>query len=384
MIVICDECGKKYRIDPSKIKGTEARFKCKSCNHIITVTKPEGREPTPQPPAPPPLREAARPAEAKTPPPQPKPRKKVDETTVVPVHRPKKRRVGLRQKMFVLFVFVPIVLMAAASLFYLQRLDSLSSLITNESTAVASQLAEAAIQEKARSTARQVSLYVSTHPNLRKENYNTTGDFTSVAVQKVGETGYTALYELPGYDGVWRTWAHVNPKIVSIDMASLKKPLGKSFPGFWKVYSGVEGGKESQGYYTWQDKDGKFRDKFMVCTPVEGTRFIIAATTYLDEFTRPVKKIEGRAEEIKTRTRNISAAILLGTLVLVGLIVAVYGNALVNKIKYLTDVAERISVGELDAEIELRSEDEIGDLGDAISRMQDSIRLSIERLRRRR
>jgi methyl-accepting chemotaxis protein len=176
----------------------------------------------------------------------------------------------------------------------------------------------------------------------------------------------------------------VNPKIIAIDMASLKKPMGKSFPGFWKVYSGVEGGKESQGYYTGQDKDGKFRDKFMVCTPVEGTRFIIAATTYLDEFTKPVKTIEKRAGEIKTRTRNISGAILLGTLILVGVIVALYGNALVNKIKHLTNVAERISVGELDAEIEMTSEDEIGDLGDAISRMQDSIRLSIERLRRRR
>jgi HAMP domain-containing protein len=47
-------------------------------------------------------------------------------------------------------------------------------------------------------------------------------------------------------------------------------------------------------------------------------------------------------------------------------------------------VAERISVGEMDAEIKIKSRDEIGDLAEAISRMQESIRLSIERLRRRR
>ena len=41
MIVICEECGKKYKIDPAKIKGEQARFKCKACSHIITVKKQE-------------------------------------------------------------------------------------------------------------------------------------------------------------------------------------------------------------------------------------------------------------------------------------------------------------------------------------------------------
>ena len=41
MIVICEDCGKKYRVDPLKITGTKAKFKCKSCGHIITITKPD-------------------------------------------------------------------------------------------------------------------------------------------------------------------------------------------------------------------------------------------------------------------------------------------------------------------------------------------------------
>ena len=52
--------------------------------------------------------------------------------------------------------------------------------------------------------------------------------------------------------------------------------------------------------------------------------------------------------------------------------------------EHLTDTADRISVGELDAEIEIKSNDEIGELSEAIVRMQESIRLSIERLRKRR
>jgi HAMP domain-containing protein len=41
-------------------------------------------------------------------------------------------------------------------------------------------------------------------------------------------------------------------------------------------------------------------------------------------------------------------------------------------------------VGDMDAEVNVQSKDELGDLSEAINRMQASIRLSIERLRRRR
>jgi HAMP domain-containing protein len=73
-----------------------------------------------------------------------------------------------------------------------------------------------------------------------------------------------------------------------------------------------------------------------------------------------------------------------GTLLLVGCVVLLYGQRLTSRIRSLTDVAERISVGDMDAEISIKSKDEIGDLAEAINRMQASIRLSIERLRRRR
>jgi len=111
---------------------------------------------------------------------------------------------------------------------------------------------------------------------------------------------------------------------------------------------------------------------------------IILQAPHLDEFTTPVKNLEKKAEAITTNTRNLNIAILACTLILVGFVVSWYGLRLTRKIKYLTDVAERISIGELDTEISLKATDEIGELRDAISRMQDSIRISIERLRQRR
>jgi methyl-accepting chemotaxis protein len=104
----------------------------------------------------------------------------------------------------------------------------------------------------------------------------------------------------------------------------------------------------------------------------------------LDEFTRPIKQLESEAEEQTKNARWFTYVILGVTLLLIGIIVSIYGHRLTGKIKSLTDVAERISIGDLGIEIETKSRDEIGELAEAISRMQESIRLSIERLRRRR
>ncbi|MGD2271943.1 MAG: HAMP domain-containing protein [Desulfobacterales bacterium] len=382
MIIICEECGKKYRIDPAKIKGQTAKFRCKACNQIITVSKPVATPPTP---APPPFVEpdveaaehsqATVASQAAAPPYKPKPRVSF---------ALKPQRVGVRARMMLLFFVLPIIFVALAGLLFLNEMNNLSSLITKESSKIVSRMAEDKIAGIARSVAVQCQLYLMSHPGLRKENYLRDNNFKRLAVQKVGLKGYTALYERPGSDGVWRTWAHVNPKIIGINMMDLKKALGRNFRGFWRVYIGVKNGKESRGYYTWQDKDGTFRDKFMVCTPIEGTPYVIAATTYIDEFTAPMNKLESTSMQLTRQTRNTVWSILGVTLLLIGLIVSYYGHRLAGRIKKLTEVADRISVGELDAEINITSRDEIGDLAEAIARMQDSVRLSIDRLRRRR
>ncbi|UCG06445.1 MAG: HAMP domain-containing protein, partial [Desulfobacterales bacterium] len=291
---------------------------------------------------------------------------------------------GIRAKMLLLFLFIPFLLMIGASLLYFWQLEQMSALLTRESTKMVNQLAEEKIADLSTAVAIQCRLYLLAHPELTKEDFMKDMGFKTLAVQKVGLTGYTALYQMPDPEGIWRTWAHVNPKIIGINMATLQEPMGRNFPGFWKIFSGVEGGKKAQGYYTWQDKDGTFRDKFMVCTPVAGTPYVVAATTYLDEFQGPVRKMDSSANILTENTRRYTLVILVGTLVLIGMIVSVYGHRLTGKIKSLTEITERISVGDLDAEVETKSKDEIGELAEAISRMQESIRLSIERLRRRR
>lgn len=379
MIVICEECGKKYQIDPSRIKGTGAKAKCKVCGNMMSISKPEGVPTEKQ------THDRVSDQAAATIGPESAPESEKEEEGPredEPVSK-KKKQLGLRAKIFLLFFVLPIVLIIAAGLLYLQQLSALSSLITGESTKMVTHLGEQIIAEKARSVASQVRLFLLNHPNLKREEFNHDETFREIAVQKVGLTGYTALHAVPDAEGIWRNWGHTNPNIVGLDMSTLKGPLGVNFPGFWRVFSAGKDGKESSGYYTWQEKDGSFRDKYMVCSPVVGTPYYVAATTYLDEFTQPVREMEAKAAAISAKTRNTVFGILLGTLILIGLVVALYGRLLTSRIRSLTDVAERISVGEMDAEIHINSKDELGDLAEAIGRMQESIRLSIERLRRR-
>lgn len=378
MIVICEACGKKYRIDPAKIKGRAASFKCRSCAHRIVVPKAPS---SPSGPATPKLASEPRATPESI-------AATVDDgaTTAISeagalrpktwapeTQRPRRAgRFGLQAKMLVLFLFIPMIFMAGASLFYTWQIKATTELLTRDSTKFVTQMAEEKIAGIAAAVAMQCKLYLLSHPELKKEDFSKDIGFKSLAVQKVGLTGYTALYQLPGTDGVWRTWAHINPKIIAIDMSRLKMSLKENFAGFWKIFSGVKGGRKSQGYYTWQDQDEKFRDKFMVCTPIAGTRFVIAATTYMDEFTGPVRMIESNARIFIGQAKMVILAMLGAIFLLIGLVVSIYGHRLTGKIRSLTAAADRIGGGELGMEIDTKSKDEIGDLAEAIAKMQDS------------
>ena len=301
---------------------------------------------------------------------------------------PQKKKLGLlriRGRMFILFFCIPISLVIAASLLYIWQISTLSSELAAGSSGTITRMSEEMVTGRAKEVASQCGVYLITHPELKRAFFNYDLKFKRIAVQKIGMTGYTSLYEVPKTDGIWRTWAHVDPNMIGADMATLKESLKENFPEFWKICTGVKDGKQSRGYFKWGDGQGTQREKFMVSLPVVGTPYAVAATASLDEFIEPVRFMQEGAALFALRTRNLVIAILVGTVILIGLIVAVEAYRLTAKIKYLTDVTERISVGDLDIEITgIKSRDEIGELADAITRMQESIRLAIKRLRERR
>jgi ABC-type amino acid transport substrate-binding protein/HAMP domain-containing protein len=99
--------------------------------------------------------------------------------------------------------------------------------------------------------------------------------------------------------------------------------------------------------------------------------------------TQAVKEMRTSSQKIRQTAIQTLTIIIGSTIVLIIFLVFLFGRRLTGNIKYLSGVADRISVGELDVEIKVASKDEIGELALAIARMQDSLRLSLDRLRRR-
>jgi methyl-accepting chemotaxis protein len=84
------------------------------------------------------------------------------------------------------------------------------------------------------------------------------------------------------------------------------------------------------------------------------------------------------------RTQEFALILLASTIVLVLFIAWFSARAIVTPIMKLTDATERMSLGELNVKIDVKSKDEIGLLAQAIGRMQTSLRLAMNRLRRKR
>lgn len=372
MNVACKKCGATYEIDPAKMVSDTVRFECKTCQNFVTITRSQLTDTAaafsgsgPISPDDAPLPRAAQPA----------PSEEKSET--------KLKGAGLRVKLSVFFVFL-IVAFAIQAGYLILQMNKITERFGKDGTRIIQDMAEEDILKTAEAVAKQVQLYLEAHPGLTKAQFMDDNRFRDIAIQKVGKNGYTALYEA-AEDGKWRTWAHKQPQICSPklpDMSVLKPKMGVNFAGFWKILTAVKSGRPAKGYYKWQEDDGSFKDKYMACVNVLGTRFNIAATTYIDEFTEPMQRL---AEQNQATTKSESiknGLIMIGILIIIAFVLFLFGGRLTANIKYLSEMTDRISLGDLDALIEVRSKDELGLLAESISRLQQSVKLSMKRLRK--
>ena len=197
----------------------------------------------------------------------------------------------------------------------------------------------------------------------------------------MGDTGYTAVHDNQGIN-----YFHSNQKIVGTDLHD----LSKSLPAFGKLMEASLKGPAS-GYYDWKDADGRIRPKYMYLTTVGDTDLIVAATTYIDEFSRPAMAMAGKMkgiertylEDYQNRIKIFYLVILCVVIVLL-LRITFYARSVIHPIRYLSEVADKISMGELDTEIRMKGKGEVGVLADSIERMQISVKAAIERLQKRR
>ena len=261
---------------------------------------------------------------------------------------------------------------------------ALGNSAVGDSTSALEELGEAAIKQKAIDVSKQVKIYLEGHPDLTADEIRKDPNLGQIAVQPVGQTGYTALYEKE--TGIMRF--HPNPSLIDYDMHGLSEKL----PSFWMVFQPSLRGSIFSGYYDWEDADGKIRPKFMYMVPVEGTIYMVAATTYIDEFSQTATITKSKiaaatsqtAEYIDKQirdTRNLFIGLLLAMLVVVVGLVFWLSIMITNPIKTLTRSSEIIGGGDLDYKVEIETGDELEDLANSFNKMASDLKRYIEELR---
>ncbi len=308
----------------------------------------------------------------------------------------KEPRIRIRTKMLISFLGLPLASMALFGIFALSDIRKigdyalvsgtvLGDSAANDSVKALEGLGEKIIEQKAADVALQCRIFVNTHPEMTIEDLQRNKEFQSIAVQSVGETGYTLIYEKK--TGIMRF--HPNPDLINFDMHNWQKKL----PDFWRIFENTFDGKPNSGYYAWQDVDGKIRPKFMAIVPVKGTPLMVAATTYIHEFSIPMeetrKKIDLATRNIHThvdQTLNDIYTAFINFMIIMFIAVSVISfwlaRTITTPIIALTRGVRAIGRGELDHRVEVTTDDEFEVLARAFNKMTSDLKEHMSELAR--
>ena len=283
---------------------------------------------------------------------------------------------------FLLISLVPLTLTGVAGYYHITKISQLALVQTRESL---KKLGEAMVEQKAADIVKTVQIVIKHIREYHQEGETFNWEdlrydplFMTAAVQTVGKTGYSGMVMKKGKKII--TFLHPNPKLIGVDLA----PIAKKNKEFWRIIQEPKPGERfSKGYYDWKEPDGHIERKFMVVMPVPNTPLMVVATLYTKEIEAPLKDLKATFEEPRKKFLLQYEIGGLATAIVVFIIAILFALRLSRPIIHLTEVAEKISLGELGVPIEITSTDEIGDLADALRRMQASLRKAIQRLQRR-
>ncbi|MCK4997725.1 hypothetical protein KAS08_05460 [Candidatus Pacearchaeota archaeon] len=184
-----------------------------------------------------------------------------------------------------------------------QKKEVLEIFSSNFSTEV--ELLENKIKGISKNAARDMAYYLSENPEMTLEDLKNSEKFNEIAVQDVGETGYT--YVNSRFEGILHF--HPDPKARGLAYHAWKE----RFPNIWKYNEEVAQSipcKDSYGFYDWKDIDGIVRKKFTYHSCInEQTKdnysFYVGASTYLDELS-PIIQFAGYMDEELLLFQNLN------------------------------------------------------------------------------
>ncbi len=460
--IICNECGKEYRVDDTKMKGSQAKVKCKNCQNIMVIRKPrlpaEASPVTPSsgesvPPSPaegegelPPLQSEFEPPSTIDRPSAPATKRaakpEADDTSFL---SGQKIRFGLFVKIIVVMLIVSLLPFAV---FWGITLRETSERVRIETASLLAQTAKGLGTEVDGWINNNVSVLraAAQLPDISSMDRNRQEDVLK-AIQKEYPWMYLVFTVSPAGINVarndgrplkdysdrqyykdivagkklsWQTLIGKTSKKPALVLAVPIK-LGDQLVGVLAAAMTID--EISQNIATWQQGSTGFaflvdEKGYVVSHPDRqyvtkrknlNSHPLIASfrkkgwRTTTTEFNAPNGEIafghvrsnnygwalalqqqNKEVFESFNRVQEFALILLAGTILLVLIISWFSARAIVTPIMKLTDAAERMSLGELNVKIDIKSKDEIGLLAQAIGRMQTSLRLAMNRLRRKR
>lgn len=450
MDITCDACGKRYRVDETKMKAQKAKVKCKVCANIMVVTKPAPDPPdepfyanetpeTPPSPAPPiSVRAAERPT---------LPRLATEEATAeTPTfYGGQKVRFGLFGKIITVMLIVSLLPFA---IFWGITLREANERIRTDTETLMAQTAKGLENQingwinnnvAVLRTAAKLPEIISMDGSQQKSILETVQNQYPwmYLVFTVGPDGLNVARSddvplkdysdrqyykdiMRGKSLSWQTLIGKTSKKPSLVLAVPIKS-GDQIVGVMAAAMTVD--EISRSIATW--KKGDTGHAFLVdekgyvvahpnrqyvakrqnlnshplITNYRNKGWTTITTRFNTSDGKPAlghvrRNNYGWALALQQQDSEVFAALnriqkfaltLLGcTILLVSVIAWFSARAVVTPVMKLTDAAERMSLGELNVKIDIKSRDEIGLLAQAIGRMQTSLRLAMNRLRRKR
>ena len=447
MDISCDACGKKYRVDETRMKGEKAKVKCKACDNIMVVTRPAlepADEPSfpPQTPEPEESRTAQIPERAIERPPA---QRREPEDIPATIYGGQKVRFGLFGKIITVMLIVSLLPFA---IFWGITLRETNERIRTDT--------EALMAQTAQGLGNQINGWINNNVSILRTAAKLSEITSMDGVQQkpILETiqkQYPWMYLVftVGTDGIniarsddvplkdysdrqyykdiirgknlsWQTLIGKTSKKPAL-VLSVPIKLGDQTVGVMAAAMTVD--DISKSIATW--KTGKTGHAFLVdekgYVVSHPNRQYVAKrenlnshplianyrkkgwTTITTRFTTSngqpalghvrsnnygwalaLQQEESEVFSALNRVQRFALTLLGCTILLVSVIAWFSARAIVTPVMKLTDAAERMSLGELNVKIDIKSRDEIGLLAQAIGRMQTSLRLAMNRLRRKR
>jgi two-component system, NarL family, nitrate/nitrite sensor histidine kinase NarX len=303
-------------------------------------------------------------------------------------------RFGIRDKILISFLALSLISVGIISSLALRYIGSVGSLTKEYSASMGETVMSVSISaledqgrrtiyQKALDVSKEVNFYLLLHPDLTESAMMKDEQLGAIAVEKVGRTGYTTVYDKTG-------------KIVFASDRTLVGTNLRQLGGEPSYYSTIFErsllGGEASGYYKFKETTGGAdRTKYMYTIPVESSNLIVAASTYLDEFSSAAEDtksqiasaVEDMSKQVDKQSREaelIFIAIIVAMVVVVSGVSFLLSETITRPIMALTKGSEQLSKGELNYKLDVNTGDEMQVLAEQFNTMSVSLKESYSNL----